>query len=298
MRFDLTDIRLFLRVAEGGSITRGAEQANMALASASARILGMERVLGVPLLKRERRGVSLTAAGLSLVDHARVILDDIERMRSDLGAYARGLKGTVHILSNTAALTEHLPKALASFLSAHPTINIEVEERESADIVTSVASGGADIGIASKVAISDVVEWFPFGVDRLVVVVPRSDILSERSHVQLKEILNRNFVGLSRASALQRHLANHAARLGTALKMRIRVNSFDDVCRMVEQHVGIGIVPETSAKRCRRSMAIHILPIREAWADRSLVICVRQLRRLPVPAQRLVRHLRDSGKRS
>lgn len=297
MRFDLTDIRLFLRVAEAGNITRGAERANLALAAASARIVGMEQALGVPLLKRERRGVSLTAAGLSLVDHARVILDNVERMRSDLGAYARGLKGTVRVLSNTAALTEHLPKVLASFLSAHPTINVEIEEKESAEIVACVASGGVDVGIASKAAVSDAIEWFPFGEDRLVVVVPRSDILSERRHIRLQEVLDRDFVGLSRASALQRHLANHAARLGDALKMRIRVSSFDDVCRMVEQNVGIGIVPETSAKRCRRSMAIHVLPIREAWTDRKLVICVRRLRSLPAPAQRLVEHLRDLGKR-
>ena len=81
MRFDLTDLRLFRDVVETGSITRGAERSHLALASASARIRGMEALLDVPLLKRGRRGVQPTDAGRSLLDHARIVLQQIETMR-------------------------------------------------------------------------------------------------------------------------------------------------------------------------------------------------------------------------
>src|SRR5580700_3709271 len=74
MRFDLTDLRLFIQVAETSSITHGAHQANMALASASARIRGMEESLGVPLLERGPRGVKPTPAGRALNHHARMVL--------------------------------------------------------------------------------------------------------------------------------------------------------------------------------------------------------------------------------
>src|SRR4051794_40075896 len=141
MRFDLVDLQLFIAVADQRSITHGAERSHLALASASARIRGMEDLLGVALLKRGRRGVELTAAGRSLVEHARIIVAQVERMRGDLGAYARGLKGRVHVLSNTVALSEHLPEVLASFLSANPTIDIELEERESIDILAAIAAG-------------------------------------------------------------------------------------------------------------------------------------------------------------
>ena len=102
-RFDLVDLRLFLHIAEARSITHGAERSHLALASASARIRGMEEALGVPLLVRGRHGVSLSAAGRSLVAHARFITQQVERMRSDLGAFARGISGSVKVLSNTAA---------------------------------------------------------------------------------------------------------------------------------------------------------------------------------------------------
>ena len=292
MRFDLTDLRLFLHVAEARSITHGAERSNLALASASARVRGMEQVLGVDLLKRDRRGVALTAAGQSLVDHARLVLQQVERMRGELGTFARGLRGSVHVLSNTAALSEHLPHVLPAFLAAHPTIDIALEERESADIMQVIASGGADIGIAADAA---VVEQFPFRTDRLVLVVPRRAALSRRREVWFRDVVDREFVGLTRGSALQDHIAGHAARLGSALRLRVRVKGFDAVCRMVEAGVGIGIVPEAAAKRCRRSMAIASVGIRDPWSQRTLIVCVRELKRLSLPAQRLVAHLRQSA---
>src|SRR6201991_3645352 len=116
LRFDLVDLQLFVAVADSRSITRGALQVHLALASASARVKGLEQGLGVALLKRGRRGIELTAAGESLLDHARTVMHEVEAMRGDLAAYARGAKASVHLLANTSVLSEHLPKALATFL--------------------------------------------------------------------------------------------------------------------------------------------------------------------------------------
>jgi DNA-binding transcriptional LysR family regulator len=295
MRFDLIDLRLFLHVAEARSITHGSERSNLALASASARIRGMERALGVDLLKRDHRGVDLTPAGQCLLDHARLVVQQVERMRGELGGFARGLTGSVRVLSNTAAFSEHLPKALASFLKSNPTINIDLEERESADIAEAVASGAADIGIAVDAALSEAVEKYPFRKDCLVLVVAENDPLAKNRPVGLNDVIDREFVGLPRESSLQRHIAGHVARLGATMKLRVRVNGFDAVCRMAEAAVGIGIVPEAAAKRCRRSMHIGFARLSDEWAERRLAICVRQLRSLPVGAQRLVEHLRRQG---
>ena len=138
MRFDLVDLQLFIAVAETRSITNGANRVHLALASASARIKHLEAALGVSLLTRGRRGVELTPAGESLLDHARIVMHNVEAMRGDLAAYSRGVKATVRFLANTSGLSEYLPKALAAFLSQHPHISIDVEERESADIARAI----------------------------------------------------------------------------------------------------------------------------------------------------------------
>jgi DNA-binding transcriptional LysR family regulator len=299
MRFDLVDLRLFLNVLEALSITHGAERSNLALASASARIRGMEEVLGVPLLLRNRRGVSVSPAGQCLADHARLVLQQVERMRGDLGSFARGVIGSVRVLSNAAAFGEHFPRAISSFLSANPTISIDIEERESADIAEAIASGIADIGIASKAVVPDMLESFPFAIDRLVAVLPRGNELESRPQLAFREIVDRQFIGLSRESPLQKHLVGQAARLGVTMKVRVRVSSFDAICRMAEAAAGIGVVPEIAAKRCRRSMEISAVRLSDKWAARRLAICVRSSKELPLGAKRLVEHLRQaSGSRS
>jgi molybdate transport repressor ModE-like protein len=298
MRFDLTDLRLFLHVAETGSITRGAGRANLALASASARIRGMEQALGVALLERERRGVRPTPAGQALIHHARVVLQQLERMKGELGTYAHGLKGHVRVLCNTAAMAEFLPGPLAAYLAAHPNIDVDLEEKRSYEIVQAVAQGLADLGIVADTVDLAGLETFPFRVDRLVVVMPRRHPLARRRQIAFRDVLDAEFVGLSEGSALQDHLGQHAARAGHALKFRVRVRGFDAVCRMVERGVGLGIVPETAARRHRRAMAIAGVRLTDPWALRHLTICVRRFDALPVHAQRLVEHLKGEGERT
>jgi DNA-binding transcriptional LysR family regulator len=298
MRFDLTDLRLFLNVAEQASITHGAARSHLALASASERIRGMEDALGVKLLARGRRGVRPTPAGQAVIHHARVVLQQIERMRGELGEYARGLKGHVRLLSNTAAMTEFLPEALAPYLAKHRGIDIDLEERPSHAIVEAVAQGLADIGIVADSVDLGGLETFAFRVDRLVLVTPRGHKLARRRAIGFADVLDRDFVGLTAGSALQDHLDRHAARAGRRLKFRVRVGGFDALCRLVEQGVGLGVAPETAAERCRRTMAIGAVRLTDPWALRRLMICVRRLDALPAHAQRLVEHLRSADARS
>lgn len=295
MRFDLVDLRLFAAVADARSITHGAERSALALASASARIKGMEAALGVALLRRQRRGVELTAAGESLLAHARIVLANVEALQGDLAAYARGVKAHVHMLSNTAGMSEHLPKVLAAYLVAHPDISINVEERESPEIGQAIASGAADIGLAVAHVVPDSIEQFAFCDDRLVLVVPGGDALAGRRQLDFRDVTARDFVGLSDGSALQDHIASRAAHAGRRLRLRARLKTFDGVCQMVEAGVGIAVVPEVAARRAARTMKIAVVKLRDAWTRRQLVVCARSFRALPRPAQQLAQYLRDSA---
>lgn len=291
MRFDLTDLKLFLHVVEAGSITAGAERMHLAIAAASTRIRNMELELGTPLLHRERQGVHPTPAGRTLVHHARLLLQQAERMRGELGEYADGLKGHIRLLSNTNALTEFLPEPLSNFLAAHPQVNIDLEERLSDEIVAAIADGKADIGIVAGTEDVTGLEVFPFRVDRFVLVTAPDHPLADHRRLAFSEILDFDFVGLDSASSLQRFLSDKADRIGRRLKLRVQLRSFDSVCRLVECKVGIGVVPETTVERNARSMTLHRIELTDDWALRRLTICVRKLADLPTYAQELVRHL-------
>jgi DNA-binding transcriptional LysR family regulator len=292
MRFDLADLSLFRDVVEAGSITRGAERAHLALAAASTRIRHMEEALGAALLVRGRQGVTLTHAGRTLLQHARTILRQAERLREDLGAYAGGVGSQIRLLSNTNAITEFLPEALSSFLAAYPNVSIELEERLSDEIVGLIAEGVADVGIVAGTVDAGALETYPYRRDRFVLVVANENPLAKRVRTSFAQVLDRDFVGLDRASALQRFLADKAGLIGRPLRLRIQLRSFDAVCRLVEKNVGIGIVPETTAKRAMKSMAITVVTLTDAWAVRDLTICVRSFADLPSYARELVTHLR------
>jgi len=296
MHFDLVDLDLFRRVVEAGSITRGAERAHLALAAASTRIRHMEEAFGAALLVRGRQGVTPTQAGRTLLQHARSILRDAERLREDLGAYAGGFAGQIRMLSNTNALTEFLPEALSSFLATHPHVSVDLEERLSDEIVGLIAEGVGDVGIVAGTVDASTLETYPFRNDRFVLVVAREHPLARRARIGFVHVLDHDFVGLDRASALQRFLADKAARIGRPLRLRVQLRSFDAVCRLVECNVGIGIVPETTARRVAKTMAIVPVALTDAWAARALTICVRSFKELAPFARELVTHLRADGR--
>ena len=160
------------------------------------------------------------------------------------------------------------------------------------EIVGLIAEGVADLGIVAGTVDARTLETYPFRRDRFVLVVAREHPLAKRAKIGFEEVLEHDFVGLDRASALQRFLASKAVRIGRPLRLRVQLRSFDAVCRLVECKVGIGIVPETTAHRVAKAMAIAVVPLTDSWAERELTICTRNVDELPLYARQLVEHLR------
>lgn len=289
MRFDLTDLRLFLSVVEHGSLTQGARAMHLALASVSERIAGMEAALGAPLLERNRRGVRATAAGLALVRHARSILGQVEQMRGELRTYATGLKGRIRLLSNTAALASFLPPRLNRFLAAYPDLSIDLEERPSTEIVQALAEGRADLGIVADIADLANLQTHLIAQDQLVVVASESHRIARLASAAFAEILDEPFVGLSDA-ALEAHLAERASRLGRQIHYRIQMRSIEHVAMMIETGIGIAIVSEVSTDTLRRP-GLVIVPLSEPWAARRLHLCARDFSALTPHADLLAQQL-------
>ncbi|TCM71247.1 LysR family transcriptional regulator [Rhizobium sp. BK068] len=295
MRFDFTDLRLFLAVAEAGSITHGAAEAGLSLPAASERLREMEASSRLRLLDRGRRGVTLTEAGEALLHHARLVLSQMARMHGEMGQLAKAVRGTVRVFANTAAVAEFLPLRLAPWLATHPHADIVVKERQSADVARGIALGFAEIGVLSDLVDTTGLTLRPFVTDRLVVVAARDHSLAAMRQVRLADLRGQPFIGLTEG-ALQDHLNAQAARIGLRTRPRIQLRGFDDICRMASAGVGVGIVPETAARRCRKSMPISVKRLSDDWAVRRLSLCTRSDTKLTPLAQSLIRHLESERK--
>jgi DNA-binding transcriptional LysR family regulator len=288
IHFDLVDMRLMVNIAETSSLTRGAERSFMSLPAASTRIKNLEESIGAKLLYRTSQGVTLTPPGEAVVHHARRVLQQLEHLRGDLQDYVKGVKGKVRLLANTTSITEFLPSALSKYLATHPDVDIELRERLSHDIVRAISEGTDDIGIVAGNVPTDGLEVMPYRRDRLVLAAATHHALAPRESVAFAETVEFPFVGLSEASAIHGFLHNAARELNRSLKIRIQVGNFEAVCRMVQANVGIGILPESAARRLAQNLSIRIIPLTDPWAIRNLKICVRSLQLLPGFARELV----------
>ncbi|TCV98367.1 LysR family transcriptional regulator [Biostraticola tofi] len=291
MRLDLADLHLFLCIVDAGSITQGAARAHLALASASERLRRIEDDAGVMLLERHPRGVTTTEAGEALAHHARLMLRQQARLKSELQDFATGNRGTLHLYANTAALTEFLPARLAPWLAERPQLQVELKERTSADIVRSIAAGRVEAGIVSDAVSAPTLVLQPVARDHLVLIVPAGHRLASVGKVSLAEVIDEPFVGLAQGNALQEHLDDHARAAGHALALRIRMKTFAGLGEMVAHGVGLGIMPQAVAGRYRRRLGYRILALNDGWAQRQLCLCYGSWQALSSPMQSLLSHL-------
>jgi DNA-binding transcriptional LysR family regulator len=155
-----------------------------------------------------------------------------------------------------------------------------------------IAEGAADIGIVAGTVEVGALATYPFRSDRFVVVTAKDHPIARLPNVGFAQVLDYDFVGLDRASSLQRFLAGKAAREGRPLRLRVQLRSFDAVCRLVECGVGVGVVPATTAARAAKTMALAITDLTDDWALRDLTIVVRAEGELRPYAKALVESLK------
>jgi DNA-binding transcriptional LysR family regulator len=291
MHFDLTDLRLFVLVADEGSLTRAAQRQHLSLAAASTRIKSLEGQSGQALLYREARGVRLTPPGEAFLHHARGVLRQVDRLRVDMQEYGGGLRGHVRVFANTTAVTDFLPEILPSFLTVNPRVNIDLQEKPNAEIARGVLDGRADLGIVAGPVDTLGLQAIHFSTDRLVLVTAQTHPFASRQTIAFADTLDEDAVAMQQGSTLQTFLAQVTEKLGKPLKLRIQLSSFDAMCRMIGAGVGVGIVPESAARRNRESMGLALIELTDAWSVRERYILVRDQEKLPAYARSLIETL-------
>lgn len=295
MHYDLTDLRLFVAIAELRNLTRGAERVHLAPSSASHRIRLLEESIGTPLLIREARGVKLTRAGEALLRHARQVFAQLEQMHADLSPFAKGVKGHVNLWANTHATHTFLPESLSAFLRSHPQVSITLEEHTSPEIVMAVARGEVEVGVVAESVEGAEVVFIPYRADRLVLIAPVDHPLAAQPSTAFVDVLDQPFVMLHAGSAIHTFTMNAAAALGRHLEVRIQVRSFEAVCRMVGAGVGLGMVPRSAIPDGPARASLAILELQEPWAQRDLKVCVKKREQLSGFAAALVESLTGSA---
>jgi DNA-binding transcriptional LysR family regulator len=290
-RIDIVSLSLFSQVVRCGSISKGAGLAHLAVAAASKRISDLEQAVGAELLERHSRGVTPTLAGAALYRHAQRILADVDLLAAELSDYASGIVGVVRLWANTSAVTQFLPLELAAFARANPGIRIELEEKNSSEVVLAVLNGRADLGIFADRTHTLGLQQIRYREDHLGLVVPRNHPLAGRRAVHFHEVLDYDFVTLPEGTSLAERLQSETEALGRALKLRIRVRSFDAMCQMVAAGMGIAVLPSDAVRALAVSLKLRQVALKDPWAQRELLIGVRDVNATPRHVRMLIEQI-------
>jgi DNA-binding transcriptional LysR family regulator len=289
-RLDLTTLRLFVTICEDGTLTKAARHAAIAPSAVSKRLVELEQTLGVTLLERRSRGMTVTPAGETLLHHARRMLHNAEQIALELAEHAKGVRGIVRMLANLSAIVQFLPEDLRAFLAEQPAIRVDLEERPSGGVVRGVEEGMADFGICSGSTPLRSLRGTLYRRDRLVVVMRPDHPLAARAELPFRDTLDYDFVGLHAESSIYASVRGEAQSVGRPLRLRVHVPGFDAVCRMAQAEMGLGVVPREVFSLFGASLGLAAVPLSDRWAQRELLIVTRDAPPSPAAAL-LLAHL-------
>lgn len=288
---DPLTLRLYVAVCEEGHIARAADREALVASAVSKRLAALEAELGVTLLVRHRRGVELTPAGEALLRRARELLDGMGQLRAEVGAYARGMQGSLRVLASASLLADRLPEDLARHVAAEPGVRLQLDERSGPEIVRGVREGHADLGVLWDVADLSGLQTRPYRRDQLCVAMLPTHPWAGRPGLRYADCIEAITLNVAPGGLMDVLLRRQAALIGRLPAHRIQVAGPDAACRVVAAGLGMAIVPHGSALPHVEAGRIRLVPLLEPWASRRFVICSRPDAQTSAVARRLCEHL-------
>lgn len=288
--FDFRQLRYFVAVSEELSFTRAARRLHLSQPPLSQQIQALEQDLGVRLLERTKRSVSLTGPGRIFLDHARQILSKADEARTQVVAAAAGHSGQLR-LAYTVSVSFHpaLPRVLLRYGQAAPNVRVELSELYTEPQFEALLDGQIDVGfvrdeplraIDAKALRMTVLDREP-----LLLALPTGHPLSGRSSLRLDEVANEPFVAQPREVAVTLHdrLFRLAQKAGFQPQIQRHVQQVNGMLAMVAAGLGLALVPATM--RAVRLAGLAYVPIEDPDAYMLLAVASRASDTSPALAQ-------------
>lgn len=246
MKNSIQHIRAFLAVAHSGSFAKAAVELNLSPSALTVQIQQLEEWLGVPLLDRSPRQVSLTAAGqnnLGLMEKLLLDLDNIVASSRDLAALRRGV---VTLAALPSLCSSALPPLLKRFRRDFPGVQVRLRDVVAQHIETLVREGEVDVGLGVRPRRGHGLGFEVVMVDRLCLFVPTDHQLAVRTSVQLKDLVEQPMILTGRDSSVRERVEQLFAADSLPLMPGLEANYMSTVLALVRQGLGMTLLPESA----------------------------------------------------
>lgn len=246
MKNSIQHIRAFLAVAECGSFARAATELNLSASALTVQIQQLEEWLGVTLLERSPRQVSLTAAGQNNRRPMEKLLLDLENIRSGSRDLAALRRGVVTLAALPSLCSGVLPPILKTFRQQFPGIEIRLRDVVAHRIDELVRDGEVDFGLGVKARSSHGLAFQVVMVDRLSLFAPRGHPLAKHQAIALSALVGEPIILTGRDSSVRERVEQLFAAEGLMLMPALEANYMSTVMALVRQGLGTALLPESA----------------------------------------------------
>lgn len=275
---ELSSIRLALQVSEHLSIRRTADHVGLQCSTVSRRIRSLEDKLGVSLFERYSGGVRLTVAGQHFIDQAEVALSNLDHAVKNAGVAGRGAEGRLRI-GIFSSLASHFPRtALATFLSRHPRVEVEVVEGAPRVHLAKMRDRRLDVALVTGTPTIGDLDVEEFWRERVYVALPADHALACRSAVIWADLRHEHFIVSSQEPGPEIHdyIIRRLAELGYHPSVLRYGVGRENLMHLVALGLGLSLTSEaTIATRYPSitfrpiSSADDILPFSAVWCPEN-----------------------------
>jgi DNA-binding transcriptional LysR family regulator len=213
------------------------------------------------VIARPGRGIAITPAGEAVLKYAQAIIGNIDSLDAELSHFHSGEKGKVNIAANLGSIVQFLPEDVAAFQRVYPEVQITIEEQNSTEVLRTIEERGADFGICNVVQGLQNFEQRPYRTDDLSVIMPTDHRLAGAEELEFGDLLAEAFITPRRESTLSKQLMEAAEKMHSELNVKIRMNSIDAICRMVQVGLGISVVPTQIGELYKTALNIKVIPL-------------------------------------
>jgi DNA-binding transcriptional LysR family regulator len=235
-----------------------------------------------------------TAAGETMLSHARQMLLGAEKIHAELVEHVQRAQGFVRIAANLSAIVQHLPEDLSRFLKARKGVSVDLQDRCCEAVLQAVEDGSVDLGICSCCGASANLHFSPYRKDHLVLAMRHDHQLAKYRKIPFAAALDEEYIVLYGSNWISLGAQAAAHEAGRPLKIKVQVPSFDAICRMAQAGIGIGLIPYEIFAAIGPSLGLAAVELDDAWSTRSQQLIVRDPRQLSPAATALFKHLKES----
>ena len=246
---EIRQLRAFVAIAESGTFTAGALKVHVTQAAISMQIRQLENEVGARVFVRAPRHVILTEAGEHLLQRARQILREHDAAVDEIAELAGAERGRLRIGSASAMiLTDQLPKILKELRKQHPAAEIAVASGTSESLVDQILAGELDIAFVSLPVDVRGIQTERLSEDQLVAIASPRHKLAKQRTISAYTLAGEKLILGERGGNTRRLIDQFFAQAGVTLRVAMELSRQAAIRRMVEEDMGVGIVPLQSVK--------------------------------------------------